>query len=467
MPSTCRFACREVGEEEFCRRDSRSNGISGRLQGTRFYIQQHGGYNSSGVLAAMLTLLAGRAADIVFPVARAQHLVDLYLMPALESHPLRVHDPEMADLHIIGGLPWASYVLSEALSLNAMEKLPTLHEVEHSARMSALARELMHTPHYINRSKPFLLIHSGFQVAHMGAALLRALSRGNLIVASSDPLFARDFVNKIIPADFRARFRRGITIPYYAHSLLARVPHTAAPFQIGQRTGIMFHGGLHRFDHGLRDTVVNILSHVRKRGRVPVDLHIDEMTRGVAIAGQPQSQRNINAHRRTAEAYLNSSLCLVPAGDTPSTRRLFDALHAGCVPVLARSWFTMRHDVHTFGFSTSLPFPNLIDWQASTLWFAPQSGHARQQSIDRCLLQSVSWLEEWSLQALQRLVEIQKHGMATFRRHLDYQHNAAGVASALLQETELRLSACSRRGSNSVSLAGGPVDDPQMCPWPQ
>ena len=32
-------------------------------------------------------------------------------------------------------------------------------------------------------------------------------------------------------------------------------------------------------------------------------------------------------------AYTTAKLCLVPAGDTPTSRRLFDAMAAGCVPV--------------------------------------------------------------------------------------------------------------------------------------
>lgn len=51
------------------------------------------------------------------------------------------------------------------------------------------------------------------------------------------------------------------------------------------------------------------------------------------------------SRRRAAGAfhrYLNASLCLSPAGDVPSSRRLFDAMAAGCIPVLVRSLYQMN-----------------------------------------------------------------------------------------------------------------------------
>ena len=39
----------------------------------------------------------------------------------------------------------------------------------------------------------------------------------------------------------------------------------------------------------------------------------------------------------TTEAMLNASLCFSPAGDMMTTRRLFDTLAAGCVPVLLKA----------------------------------------------------------------------------------------------------------------------------------
>eukprot|EP00054_Salpingoeca_dolichothecata_P014370 m.81038 g.81038 ORF g.81038 m.81038 type:complete len:153 (+) comp20958_c0_seq1:47-505(+) len=48
-----------------------------------------------------------------------------------------------------------------------------------------------------------------------------------------------------------------------------------------------------------------------------------------------------------------SSFCIVPLGDTSMSRRFFDALSFGCIPIV------FGHISH---FQTSLPFPSIIDW---------------------------------------------------------------------------------------------------------
>lgn len=51
---------------------------------------------------------------------------------------------------------------------------------------------------------------------------------------------------------------------------------------------------------------------------------------------------------------LKSKLCLVPEGDTPSSPRLFDAIVAGCVPVVLSN-------------NIDLPFNELLDWTKFSL----------------------------------------------------------------------------------------------------
>ena len=53
-----------------------------------------------------------------------------------------------------------------------------------------------------------------------------------------------------------------------------------------------------------------------------------------------------------------SQLCLVPAGDTPSSRRLFDALAGGCVPVIMAS-----------NIESSLPFRSMLQWREIAVFF--------------------------------------------------------------------------------------------------
>merc|ERR1712130_876770 len=55
----------------------------------------------------------------------------------------------------------------------------------------------------------------------------------------------------------------------------------------------------------------------------------------------------------TAHAYLRSRYCLVPAGDTPSTRRIFESLAAGCIPIVFGGIDHIAID---------LPFRTSVDW---------------------------------------------------------------------------------------------------------
>ena len=61
----------------------------------------------------------------------------------------------------------------------------------------------------------------------------------------------------------------------------------------------------------------------------------------------------------SAADYLQSFTCLAPVGDTSTSRRLFEALAAGCVPVsLGDVGAVVRN----------LPFPHSVDWEAVMLF---------------------------------------------------------------------------------------------------
>ena len=78
----------------------------------RFYIHGTGAFNYSHVLSALHTEMAGQPMDLAFPVGEAQYLSDIPIMGGLERHPLRTLDVNAAELHVIGALPFASYVLA-------------------------------------------------------------------------------------------------------------------------------------------------------------------------------------------------------------------------------------------------------------------------------------------------------------------------------------------------------------------
>ena len=90
----------------------------------------------------------------------------------------------------------------------------------------------------------------------------------------------------------------------------------------------MFHGGFGRFDFGNRERMHKVMLRVRSlEPRVRIDLRVAEFSRG----NQSVLRRgfDVGAYNRSGGAYRDASICMVPAGDVLSSRRLFDSLSAG------------------------------------------------------------------------------------------------------------------------------------------
>ena len=76
-----------------------------------------------------------------------------------------------------------------------------------------------------------------------------------------------------------------------------------------------------------------------------IDLRVAELSRG--NQSSLGSAFDVEAYKRSGASYRQASICLVPAGDVITSRRLFDALSAGCVPLLLRSWFLLQKNHQT------------------------------------------------------------------------------------------------------------------------
>ena len=81
--------------------------------------------------------------------------------------------------------------------------------------------------------------------------------------------------------------------------------------------------------------------------------------------GKKRSSKSGGRVRGYAEGMLSSTFCWVPRGDNPTSRRIFDAVAAGCVPVV------VSDDI-----ARSLPFRWAIDWRAMILQ-VPEETFAR------------------------------------------------------------------------------------------
>jgi hypothetical protein len=391
-----------------------------------------------------------------------QYLVDLPLLEALARHPRRIRDdPSRAQLHILGVAPLASLVLADGLHGNVQE---------HSRRMVAAAKELAQLPHYgcdqpnrpCDGEAPIIVLVPGEYIGVLGVEFQNMLLRRRRpVLAVNDQSLAwccNNGMAKNVPV--RHLVETGIVLPYRSHAFAYSAFHRV-------RRGLMFHGRQFTFDFGLRKRMVEAMQAVaagmgsHKDGKGPAPAPVDLRTSSKpSVAGTMHGpgpgrmERSalaaaiIENYVESGRAYRSASMCMSPSGDVITSRRVFDALSAGCVPVLVRASYIIKRENqfasqprdHTF--YSSLPFSRSIDWEAVTLRFVPDSKMMRPQP---CTKGDAAWLQAWHHQlnvsdfSLGHGASIRERGHAAYRAHLDYERNPMGIASALLREAADRI----------------------------
>ncbi len=138
--------------------------------------------------------------------------------------------------------------------------------------------------------------------------------------------------------------RHAIVVPYVANSWLTEkalsVPH------IGKRTHILLGQMTARKDR-MR----------RKMAKFPWG----QYNSSFVLIQRSDRTTTLERAQKLAESYVQGMLdakgCLVVEGDTPTTRRLFDAMAAGCVPVIV-SDMIKKH----------LPFTTQVPWDRIAIW---------------------------------------------------------------------------------------------------
>ena len=187
------------------------------------------------------------------------------------------------------------------------------------------------------------------------------------------------------------------------------------------RTSVVFHGNTGRYDHGQRAALRDILRWVNgpdylssSVGRIRKD---DTALRAEMAV--------------TEQAMLRGALCFAPAGDTPASRRLFEALAAGCTPIISRP---------ASQWASYLPCGAIIDWKAIAYFLSPARASlahrhqvpAHNDSIWESRRSEAAWVDALRQQSPHQVRHVQAMGYAAFCSHLDPQGNPKGVADALL-----------------------------------
>lgn len=254
-----------------------------------------------------------------------QHLGELHLLQQLKHHPARVFDQDKAPLHFTGIMPLVSQMC---------------HDGDHDERMEAAARALRHEFAGLEDSDPrvYVVISSYWDLqtalGPLADLMTTPIGRKRLLIGTSDIKWAtplHDLPSSMhIPHDssWRAYHRHDLrpnwfSVPYVASYLLdqaARRPEETCQAS-DRKKSFMFAGSFGRSGRGrYRATVLSAMSEAATNEEV------------VKSDGK-EHRTSHETVRQYAARQLRARFCLVPLGDSATSRRLFDAMAAGCEPV--------------------------------------------------------------------------------------------------------------------------------------
>jgi len=428
------------------------------------------------IRAQFRAMIDGRPFESVLPNTWTQYLSDLKLLDALATHPARVYSPQAAQWHVLDAAMYTSYLVGQIGA-----------SASHATRMADLERTLVSHPLWRARGARWLVIQPHYDLKMIiGDTFALQLARRNelvgpVILATVD----RSGTNIGRQKELFDLYRRALMVPHVATPELAHRAAACAqsPSSCGHmgsveplsrreerggregggkeaaggRSGWMFHGDMQRFDGGVRGAMRTIIGSLA----APTSLQARMISRGLAGDGNPD--RSLSSPRleasaghvgyrqvsaATTEAMLNASLCFSPAGDMMTTRRLFDTLAAGCVPVLLKAignapkqWLLGNN-----------PFQHSIDWRAIGIYMAPRSvsmaerGQSQNPTVapskkvtaatrpkGACRLEEALWLDRVHNDT-RLLRAMRRKAAAAFRAHLDVEFNPTGAAQALVRE---------------------------------
>merc|ERR1719310_787386 len=104
-------------------------------------------------------------------------------------------------------------------------------------------------------------------------------------------------------------------------------------------------------------------------------------------------------------AYLNTKFCLVVEGSTPTSRRLFDSLASGCVPILIGG---------EEGIKRNLAFQKTIDW-SKLIYYG-----GNLDCVGANYEGTTVFLKEFLQKPEEEMENIRAHGLKLFTEALSY-----------------------------------------------
>eukprot|EP00928_Gymnodinium_smaydae_P096446 TRINITY_DN8528_c0_g1_i1.p1 TRINITY_DN8528_c0_g1~~TRINITY_DN8528_c0_g1_i1.p1 ORF type:complete len:533 (-),score=51.04 TRINITY_DN8528_c0_g1_i1:121-1575(-) len=378
-----------------------------------FYLHEDGAFNFQKATRCYMEAVGIdhiRDIDQTVNPGVAEHMGDLSFLQSLRDHPQRTLDVREASLHIIGSPIYVSYQAATFQQCGGEEA--------HVRRMRAMKDQLLQTEAFKEHTGRNFLIHvSSYEISNIckTSGFYELLERGNVIVATSDRSFGSDNMRKVITA-----YRADYSVDVKASTASQRVEEA-------REITFMFHGNQHRSGSGMLR--FELLQGLQMNAEVVNTSFVD-------FKYTSSGKNNSKQVSATYDTYLRSNFCVILPGDSTTSRRLFDAMAAGCIPVI----FAEQDLV-----SKNLPFRKSIDWAHSVVFAGGIECNVYNYKLAGsslgCLLDTLHTNKSY-------IETFRARMQATFTKHLSYA-SGHGLVSSLLCEVD---NTCSYAGRVAQGL---------------
>jgi hypothetical protein len=320
----------------------------------------------------------------------AEHMVDIWLIDQLKKHPKRTFRPEEAKLHVVGFPIFNSYAGARFWRCGS-----------HEDRISQLVTKMTENKFYKkSQGKNFLIIATAPDAKRVFTEpLIEVATKGNVIVATADKNYP-----SVEP------FKLKVVIPYKSmHPLenAAMEKDSTVPMAAQRNVSFMFHGDVEKGKRGVLKVIAKDLPES--------DIQNHDF-QGMGMSGFKKVVEN------SVDTYKRRKLCLVVEGSTPSSRRLFDSLAGGAVPIMIG---------YENGIKRNLPFQKTIDWSKIVYYGGNLDCVSNNYVGTQNFLKSFLQLPE------KEVDERRMRGFKAFKEALSYK--SPGIVDALLRELEDKL----------------------------
>lgn len=412
-----------------------------------YYLHDEGDFNLDDIKDCYLRSLGATSSnldDFVFPID-AEHSTDWRLIQLLRDHDARTTSQKDATFHIVGAAINTAYVTYQAQT-SGLLKETCVSDLQ--AIRDKISTALLSDEEFQRRPEHFVFIDTDWRVNRAFGQVAEIAANHQSIILAADSQIAENF----------AHMTRSFTIPYKTHYVLedaAHEPPKAAALAFQALHSATIPGVDHRFDDVNTATMFKELLAARRRER-PRPVYLDGgerdvpfmfagnivrrnngASRGVLkeltsdIAGAVVADvdfKNYTASefatlsRMTARTMLESLFCFVPEGDTPSSRRLFDALAAGCVPVIFA-------EINSIG--PNLPFRRSIDWSQIAIFAGSLKCSETRSGAMKLWMESL--LNETE-ETVMQIEQMRSRGREAYRILLSYE--SVSFVGAMMNEFE-------------------------------